>query len=206
MAVPWLAIGTILSAGSAVSGIFSAGANKQQAQISSQIAQTKRRTSGYREMDALQMGMNMSGVELDPTGKTNASGGLGKGAKFKQDYSKGSDRIGYSAGKKGFLGIGQKDGGYIQNARDYSRASDTAAVILGTSRDSINLDISAMKLDASNAAFAFTVEGFNAGLETFSKIAFAGAAISKFNEENNQNQKQPQKNTLKENDYYGEVN
>jgi hypothetical protein len=183
MAVPWVAIGALTGVFSAGSGIFSAGAKKHQAQVSSKIAMTQRRKAGMREIGQMKLGMALSGVEIaEPDVARGSVGSEGPGGAT--GIAGGTQGIHYDPGKKGFLGIGREEGGGIVGARDYTRATDTASIILGTSRDSIALDISAMKIDAANAAFAFTMEGFGAGMETLAAGMYAGKTFQDWLENN----------------------
>ncbi len=162
MPVPWAALAAISGIISAGSSIFGAGQRRLQAQTQGTIGASQRRTRGVREIGGLALGATLSGVEVsDP------------------NVAKGSERIGYSKGKAGFLGIGRKEGGKIRNARDYSKATDTTSITLGTSRDATRLDVSAIELGTENAMRAYGIEGFSAGLSTFARTA--GALDTFFN-------------------------
>lgn len=154
MPVAWAAIGAISGVASAGAGIFGAGKRRLQAQTQGAIGSRQRKITGVREVDAMANNMTLSGVEISDT---NVAGG--------------SEDIEYDKGRAGFLGIGRRDGGSIENRIGYDEVTDTAGLIMGNSRDAVRLDASAIKLNAANMASAYTVEGFSAGLTTFARAA-----------------------------------
>lgn len=120
-----------LSLASLAIGAQNSASARTQSEAAGKINQSKRRTQGVRETEELEARMVGSGVEMTQAGVAN-----------------GSENISYSDSKAGFFGIGRKVGGDITGQRNYAGATDTASLLMGTSKDAIRLDVDAIGKNA----------------------------------------------------------